>query len=45
MNKFLASSNCAFLEVKVNKAFRKDLGRPDKSPKENKKIFMREIIK
>ena len=45
MKKFLAANDCAFLEIKVNKVFRKDLGRPDKSPKENKKIFMKEIIK
>ena len=30
----------AFLEIKVNKGARKDLGRPTKSSKENKKDFM-----
>jgi len=30
-----------FLEIRVNKQSRKDLGRPDSSPKENKKSFMK----
>jgi phosphonopyruvate decarboxylase len=30
-----------FLEIRVNKNSRKDLGRPDTSPKENKKSFMK----
>jgi len=31
----------ALLEIQVKKGFRKDLGRPSSSPKENKKLFMK----
>ena len=32
--------SCCFLEIKVNKGFRADLGRPTTSPIDNKKSFM-----
>lgn len=35
------SSGPVFLEIRVSKNSRKDLGRPDKSPIENKKSFMK----
>ena len=33
-------NECCFLEIKVNKGFRDNLGRPTTSPIENKKSFM-----
>lgn len=38
---FLFSNSCSFLEVKVNTEFRADLGRPDKSPIQNKEKIMK----
>ena len=35
----------ALLEIQVKKGFRKDLGRPTSSPKENKKSFMKFLTK
>ena len=35
----------ALLEIQVKKGFRKDLGRPTSSPKENKKLFMKFLTK
>jgi phosphonopyruvate decarboxylase len=35
----------SLLEVQVKKGYRKDLGRPSKSPKENKKSFMKFLTK
>ncbi len=40
---FLASDTSAFLEIKVNKGNRKDLGRPTTTPKENKLAFMAKL--
>lgn len=40
LDKFLQSQTNAFLEIKVSKGNRADLGRPKESPVENKKIFM-----
>jgi len=38
--KVMASRGPALLEVRVNKGARSDLGRPRKSPRENKRDFM-----
>ncbi len=40
---FLNSDTLAFLEVRVNKGNRKDLGRPTTTPKENKLAFMQNL--
>ena len=40
---FLNSKSSAFLEIKVNKGNRKDLGRPTTTPKENKSAFMQNL--
>ena len=40
LNQFISSNGPAFLEIKVKKGSRKDLGRPATSPEENKKQFM-----
>ncbi len=44
MNDLKLFDGTVFLEVKVKKGFRKDLGRPTTNPKENKKFLM-EFIK
>ena len=41
--KFLSYSSLAFLEIKVNPGFRKNLGRPTTTPIENKKCFMESL--
>lgn len=40
LEKIKALDSCCFLEIKVNKGFRADLGRPTTSPIDNKKSFM-----
>ncbi|MDG2159351.1 MAG: phosphonopyruvate decarboxylase [Gammaproteobacteria bacterium] len=40
LEKIKALDSCCFLEIKVNKGFRADLGRPTTSPLDNKKSFM-----
>ena len=44
LKSLLALKGPNFLEVKVQKGARKDLGRPTKSPKENLKEFMENIL-
>ena len=44
LKSLLALQGPNFLEVKVQKGARKDLGRPTKSPKENLKEFMENIL-
>ena len=39
--KMIKAEGSTFLEVRCNRGFRKDLGRPDRSPVENKKSFMK----
>ena len=43
LEKFLESKSNAFLEIKVSKGNRKNLGRPKESPFENKLAFMEEL--
>ena len=40
LSKLKSSKGLSLLEIKVRKGHRKDLGRPTKGPKENKKTFM-----
>ena len=40
LDKIKNSNECCFLEVKVNKGYRDNLGRPTTSPLENKESFM-----
>ena len=40
LEKIKGLDSCCFLEIKVNKGFRADLGRPTTSPIDNKKSFM-----
>lgn len=40
INNMKTLDGCCFLEIKVNKGFRDNLGRPTASPLENKKAFM-----
>lgn len=42
-NDFLHTNGPAFLEIKVNKGNRKDLGRPTVTPQENKHAFMKNL--
>lgn len=45
MNLLKSTKGPALLEVKINKGYRKDLGRPTTSPKENKQKFMNFLLK
>ena len=40
---FLICNECSFMEIKSSPGFRKDLGRPTSSPKENKICFMESL--
>ena len=42
--KTLNSNKLSFLEIKINTAYRKDLGRPTTKPEENKKSLMKRIL-
>lgn len=39
-----AAKGPAFLEIRVNKGHRKDLGRPTRTPLQNKQDFMRHLL-
>lgn len=45
MKKLNNSSKLTFLEIKVNKGARKDLGRPTTTPVENKDQFMKNLLR
>ena len=40
-----SNNKLSFLEIKVGSGFRKDLGRPTRTPLENKKDFMKFLDK
>lgn len=44
LKELLLSEGPSFLEIRVNKDYRNDLGRPSSSPKENKLSFLKNLI-